>query len=254
MKFRLPLSFICFVLSLGFCMPAKCADMVDLSPAKKFLDIDVHALVGGSTVMQNYKKSFPEIDNLNINMGFRGGFGARATFGFREYLGLSTELNFVVRNYNMNLVAGAEGTDGITGVQVDNRTYVINVPLAMTLRFMVARNVKWLIDVGVYYSYGFAGRQKQDIFAGTVNALGELITVYEHIKTDYFNSSHTFLNSFHRGDYGIHFGTYLDFGPHLRIGARLQTGIKNTSFSYGVANPSVRNFDFCGTVGYRFKL
>lgn len=228
--------------------------MIDLSPAKNFLDVDVHALVGGSTVMQNYRNSFPEIDNLNINMGFRGGLGARATFGLREYLGLSTELNLVVRNYNMSLVAGAEGTEGITGVQVDNRTYVINVPVAVTLRFMIAKNVKWLVDAGIYYSYGFSGRQKQDIFAGTVNALGELVTVYEHIKTDYFSSSHTFLNSFRRGDYGIHVGTYLDFGPHLRIGARLQTGLKNTSFSYGVANPSVRNFDFCGSVGYRFKL
>lgn len=254
MKFSLKFFLLLVLIGAGGNMQANGAGMIDFSPSKKFIDIDLHGLVGGSTIMQNYKNSFPEIDSFNTNMGFAGGIGGRATFGLREYLGLTTELNFLVRSYDYNLVAGTEGSEGVTGAQVDNKTCIFNIPLAITLRMMIARNVKWLVDVGLYYSYGFYGRQKQDIFAGKVNPLGELVVVYQHIKTDYFNSNHTFLNSFRRSDYGFYIGTFLDLGPHLRIGARLQTGFKNTSYSYGVVNPSVRNFDFYGSVGYRFKL
>lgn len=239
---------------MSFCMApvASPADMLDFGPARKFIDIDVHAIVGGSTILQNYKGSFKEIKNLDASVGLTGGVGARATLGFRDYLGLTTEANFLIRNYDMNMVVGSLSSGTLSGVKLDNDIYIVNIPICLTLRLNVSGKVKWHVDFGGYYSYGFYGRQRQDIFVATTNALGELVTVQSKVNTDYFNSESTFLNSFRRSDYGVHLATFLDFGPHLRVGARMQVGLKNVSYTLGIVNPSVHNFDFGGSVGYRF--
>lgn len=240
-----------FLMLIGVQM-VMASGMINFGPSKSFIDIDVHAIAGGSAVFQNYKSSFQEIKNLDSSVGLSGGLGARATLGLREYLGLTTEANFLMRNFDMNMVVGSLSSGSLSGVKLDNDIYVVNIPVAMTLRLDVSGKVKWQIDFGGYYSYGIYGRQKQDIFVASTNALGELVTVQSHVKTNYFNSKSTFLNSFRRSDYGIHIATFLDFGPHLRVGARVQFGLKNVSYTRGIVNPSVHNLDFGGSVGYRF--
>ena len=46
------------------------ARFVDYSAPSKFIEVDVHALGGGSSVTQNYRGCFPQIQNLNVNMGY----------------------------------------------------------------------------------------------------------------------------------------------------------------------------------------
>ena len=79
------------------------ARFVDYSAPSKFIEVDVHALGGGSSVTQNYRGCFPQIQNLNVNMGYSLGVGARAVFGFRNYLGFGTELDLLLNNYNIDM-------------------------------------------------------------------------------------------------------------------------------------------------------
>lgn len=224
----------------------------DNTKSTRLLETSVHLMAGGSTVMQNYKSTFPEIENLNTNTGLMFGAGARATFGLRGWLGLTTELNMMVRNYNIDLSVVGTDVSSMSAVFINSRTYSVSIPVLITVRFNVAHSVRWNIDLGPYYSYGFAGHQKQRLFVGTINELGQMVGEQIDIKSRYYNSPATFQNSFRRSDIGVHFGTSLDLGPHLQVGARVQVGVKNTSFSHGINNPSVRNVDICGMAGWRF--
>ncbi len=226
---------------------------LDTAPASRFIEVDVHALGGGGSVTQNYCKLFPQIENLNVNMGGNFGIGGRAVFGLREYLGLGTAIDFTVTNYDTDmLVYGQADSEGISAAYIDNIIYKVTVPVFVSLRFNVDRSVRWNIDAGLYYSYGLGGRQKQKIFRGEINAMGELVTERENLTTDYYHSGATFINVYNRGDIGVHIGTSLNFGPHLLVGGQLQYGFKNSARKTGVVDPRVHNLSVNAVLGYRF--
>lgn len=248
-------SFVSVLLLLcGFLAPqsVRASDFVDFSPARKLLEVDVHALGGISTITQNYKSSFPQIQNLNINLGASFGAGFKAVFGLREYLGFGTAIDITTGQYNIDMAVLGADAESMSAVFLDNTLWQVNIPIFVSFRFRVDRNVRWCVDVGGYYAYGFAGTQKQRIYRADINEMDEIVPQIERVRTDYYHSSSTFINTFNRGDIGFHLATYIDFGKHLTVGARFQTGVKNTSRSLGLINPTVRNFTFHGSVGYRF--
>lgn len=240
-------------LLLGASSPAvSAADFVDFSPSDRLVEVDVHAIGGASSVMQNYKSCFPQIQNLNVNMGASLGIGARAVFGIRGYFGFGTAIDVTLNNYNMDMAVMGTDRASMSAVFVDNHTYKVNVPVFVSFRFNVDRSVRWNVDAGLYYSYGFAGTQKQSIYRADINEMEELVAQKLNVKTDYYHSGDTFINSFNRGDIGLHLATSLNFGPHLLVGVQAQTGFKNSARPNGVQNPKIRNYDFHAVLGYRF--
>ncbi len=228
------------------------ARFVDYSAPSKFIEVDVHALGGGSSVTQNYRGCFPQIQNLNVNMGYSLGVGARAVFGFRNYLGFGTELDLLLNNYNIDMAVLGSDNMSMSAVFVDNRFYYVNIPVFMSFRFNVAKSVRWNVDAGMYYAYGIGGTQKQRIYRADINEMEELVPQVVNIKTGYFHSRETFINSFNRGDLGVHLGTSLNFGPHLVVGCKFQIGIKNSARENGIINPNIHNYNLHGVIGYRF--
>lgn len=245
-------SLLFFLIGLLAHQGSVASDFVDFSPARKFIEVDVHALGGITTVNQNYKARFPQIQNLNVNLGASVGAGFRAVFGLREYLGFGTAIDMTSGRYNIDMAVLGTDAESMSAVFIDNTLWQVNIPMFVSFRFRVDRNVRWNVDVGAYYAYGFAGTQKQRIYRADINAMDEIVPQIERVRTDYYHSSSTFINTFNRGDIGFHFATYVDFGKHLVVGARFQAGIKNTSRSLGIINPTVRNLTFHGSVGYRF--
>ncbi len=250
---RIGLTAVAIVMAFSSTFAAEPRPFFDTGAANRFLETSVHLLGGGSTIIQNYRSTFSAIENINTNMGIMAGVGARATFGIKGFLGLTTEMNIVARNYNLDMSVLGSGITSMSAVYINSRAWIANIPVLMTLRFNVARSVVWLIDVGGYYSYGFAGHQRQRYYVGTINELGQLVGERIDVKSPYFSSGKTFQNSFRRGDIGIHIGTGLNLGPHLTVGARLQIGLKNVSFTQnGVKNPHIHNLDINGMIGWRF--
>lgn len=221
--------------------------------APQFIETEVHAIAGTATVMNTYKSCFPQIENLRTDMGHALGLGARGVFGLRDYLGFGTEINVIHSSYTMDMAVVSPDSQTMCAVYLDNDMWYLNIPVFVSFRFNVAHSVRWNVDAGGYYAFGFAGKQHQVLYRGSINALDELVMEKLDVKTDYFHSGTTFQNVFLRGDIGVYIGTGLNFGPHLVVGCRAQIGVKNTaSTPNGIEHPAVRNVSFTGTLGYRF--
>ncbi len=231
---------------------AAAARFVDFSPARKIIEVDVHAIAGAAAVKQNYEACFPQIRELNVNSGYSLGAGARAVFGLREYLGFGTALDIMTGSYNIDMAVIGADHKSMSAVYIDNTTYSFNIPLFVSFRFNVAHSVRWNVDAGAYYAFGFSGTQHQRIYRADINGIGELVPGVVNISTDYYHSRDTFINGFNRGDIGLHMATSLNFGPHLTVGAQFQYGLKNAARRNGIINPSLHNYNFNATVGYRF--
>lgn len=240
-----------FVLCLAS-LVSRAGDFVDFSKANRFIEVDVHALAGVSSIFQNYQTKFPQIQNLNINNGGSFGVGGKAVLGIRNYLGFGTAIDVLVNNYNYDMAILGSDNMSMSSVFIDNRNFFVNIPVFLSFRFNVDNNVRWNVDLGMYYAYGFAGTQKQRIYRAQINAMDELVPELVNLKTDYFHSSSTFISPFNRGELGLHLATSLNFGKHLIVGARMQIDFKNSARHSGIETPYVRPFYFHGTIGYRF--
>lgn len=221
-------------------------------PPLRFVELDLHALAGGSSVTQNYMGTFPEIRELNSSMGAAYGVGAGAVFNFSGFLGLGTELNLTVNHNKIDMAVANDDATAVSNIFLRNRYWYANVPVYMSFRFSIAGLVRLNLDAGMYYSYGIAGRQKQTIYNSTVNDLGQLIPRVISTRPDYFNDGGTFINRFRRSDIGLHLGAGLTFGGHITVGARFQLGLKNVSFTDGVNNPNIHNINVMAMAGYKF--
>ena len=226
---------------------------IDHSKPERLLNFDIHALLGGVTVTQNYRSCFPQISEMAITTGVSTGAGATAHAAITNFISLGTEVNFLINYYRMNLAVADDDATSITDVFVRNHFYTLNFPVYITLDFNLGGNVKWNVDAGGYYSYGLSGSSKSTLYSAQVNPMGQLITTYTNGRADYYNSEETFITSFYRGDYGLHLATGLMFRQRVKVGVRMQIGFKNVANTFdAVRRPNTHNFNFFGTLGWCF--
>lgn len=245
---------VAVMVSLLVPQQSSAAKFFDAAPAGKFLEIGVHGLVGTSTLLQNYQSCYPAITSIDMSSGFAGGVGGTVSFGLRNYLALSTELNFMARNSSLSMAF--RGTDEVptSAIHISNRSYSFEVPVYITVRFNLADNVRWNLHGGFFYSLGVSGTQHQSLFSSYINELGQMVNIYEKVKTGYYNDSDAFINSMYRSDWGLMAGTSIDVWKHVTVGFRAMFGLKNVAndSESGIVNPKVRNIAALGTVGWRF--
>lgn len=240
------------LLFIGYQRTSASGHFIDFGSAPRLIEVSAHAMGGISTISQNYDDVYPQIQNLNINAGNSFGIGVKAVLGIKNYLGFGTALNATLNYYNTDLAIIGNNNSSLNTVFVSNRNMTFNIPIFMSLRFNVSHSVRWDVDLGMYYSFGFAGRQRQQIYRAGINSMDELVPEMETVTTDYYHSPRTIFNVFNRGDIGLHVGTSLDFGPHLTIGLQSQYGLKNAARNNSLTDASVHNFSLLALVGYRF--
>lgn len=226
--------------------------MVDHSRAKRFLDFDVHALVGGSYVTENYKSCYPEISDINTGMGLAFGAGVGVRFNIRNFLGIGTELNFTRNAERMDMAVVGGNGQSVSNVFQRNTYYKFDVPVYVSFIFNLSEGVKWNVDCGMYYSYGTGGSQKNNIYDTRSNELGQLMMSVTNLKSDFYNDHSAFINSYRRGDIGLHIAMGLTFANHLKVGARAHVGMSNIANSIGIVKPSSHTVDVVGVVGWQF--
>ena len=223
---------------------------VDRSRPADFIDFEVHALVGGSYLTENYMSCYPEISDLNTSIGPAFGIGAGVRFNIRNYIGLGTELNFTRNAYKMDMAV--VGQHSVSNVFQRNTYYKLDFPVYVSFLFDLSGTVKWNVDGGLYYSYGVGGTQKSNIYDTRSNELGQLMMSVTPLKADFYNDHRAFINSYDRGDIGLHLATGLTFARHLRVGVRAHIGFSNLANSTGIIKPSSHTLDFLGSVGWEF--
>lgn len=217
--------------------------------------LGVHALAGGSTVTQNYKGCFPEISQLNVSAAFAWGVGASALFPLKGRVSLGTEFNVVVSNNDIDLAVNDNNVStGLSNVYLRNRYAYIDIPVYISWGWNLGSYMRWNVDTGMYYAYGFAGSQKQTIYNARMNALDQIVTQTIKTKPSYFHDWDTYPNTFNRGDFGVHIGTGLTISSHYRLAVSGEIGLKNVSTvgASGVVNPNVHNGRFLVELGYIF--
>ena len=240
-------------LLLTLCLPAWSArPMVDYGKPDGFIDIYGQLLVGGSYITENYRSCYSEISDINSSMRPAFGLGVGARFNIRAFLGLGTELNFSRNGYNLDMAVVGDGDRSVSNVFQRNHFYKLDIPVFMSVIFNLSQSVKWNVDAGMYYAYGISGKQKNTIYNTRVNELEQLMMSVTPYEADFYNDKNAFINSYRRGDIGIHLATGLTFSSHLRIGVRSQFGFSNISNSIGIVKPSAHNLSFMAVVGWQF--
>lgn len=227
-------------------------DFVDFSRADHFLDIGVHGIGGAHVVTENYMGCFSEISEMNTSAGPAVGVGVSVVFGLHDWFGVGTQLNLIYRRFRSNMAVTNENITSVSNIFLRNHTTTVNIPVFVQFRFNAASNVRWKVDTGMYYSYGVAGRQKQSIYTSQVNSLGQLVNNRISNKVPFYNSSETFINSYHRGDIGLHLGTSLEFSRRFSVGGFVQMGLKNVACipgNVGIKCPNIHNLTYCLTIG-----
>ncbi len=216
----------------------------------RLLDIDVHALVGGSYVTENYKDCFPEISDLNAGMGLAVGVGLGARFNLTRTFGLGTGINYISSRGTLDMAVTGQQSASISNVFQRSHYYAFDFPVYVSFSPCIANGVRWNFDIGLYYSYGTSGKQKNVIYDAKTNELGQLMTTRTVLETDYYKDG-AFINSFKRADIGLHVDTGVTFLDRLRLGLRAHIGLKNVAKSTGLKNPSCHNINIMAVAGWR---
>lgn len=217
----------------------------------QLLEIDVHAMVGGSYVTENYMDCYPEISDLNSNMGLALGVGLGVKFNLTRTLGLGTGLNYVRNRTTLDMAVTGEGASSISNVFQRNTYYTFDVPVYISFAPYISNGVKWNFDLGMYYSYGVRGTQKSTIYDAKTNELGQLMTSRTVLEKDYYKDG-AFINSFKRADMGLYLSTGITFFGHLKLGVRSHIGFKNVAKSSGLRHPNSHNISFMAIAGWVF--
>lgn len=233
---------------------AEARDFFDTGAADRFLTIDVHGLIGGSTLTQNYATKFPEFSRFDMDFGVSGGVGAGVTFGLRDWLGLTTELNCLVNSSSANAIMEGYNRSGTSVMHLSNTYLTFQVPVLVSVRFNVSENVRWNVSGGLYYSLGVTGTQRQDLYSSYLNELGQLVNIHATLKPDYYKDSGAFINSSYRADWGAVIGSSVDVGKHFTIGVRSSIGFTNVAdiSEDGTVTPNVHNLAIHALLGWRF--
>lgn len=226
----------------------------DRGEADKFLTMEVHALAGGSTIIQNYAGCFDAITSFDQHFGFSGGAGAVATFGIRDWLGLATEFNFIASNSSATVMMAGDGSTPVSALTLKNRYYTFLLPVYVKVNFNLAPRVRWNLIGGIYYSLGLGGYQKQNIYTSYVNDLGQLINIHATLKPGYYRSSQAFINSSYRADWGLIVGTGIEASRRVSVGFRALIGLRNMAYitDAGTTRPSIHNAALYASLGYIF--
>lgn len=248
-RFLLPVLMLLLVM-----LTAKASEpgMVDHGRPAKFIDMDVHILAGGSYMTENYVSCYPEISDLNTSMRPAFGVGVGARFNVRGFLGLGTELNVTRNCFNMDMAVIGSGGQSVSNVFQRNTYYKVDIPVYVTFLFNLSQTVRWNVDGGLYYSYGLSGKQKNTIYDTRVNDLGQLMMSVTPYEADFYNDSNAFINSYDRGDIGLHLATGLIFSGHFKVGIRTHIGMSNLANSIGLVRPASHTLDFMTTIGWQF--
>ena len=246
--------FISIIMFLAATCSAAAADtqFIDTGKSERFMDIDVHALIGGSYVTNNYTDVFPEISDINSSMRAAGGIGAGVAFNFNKFFALGTELNYTFNSTRITFNVTADDNRHLSDVYLRNSFRYLNIPVYASFRFNLANVVRWNVDGGFYYAYGTGGKQTATIYTASINDLGQLILDGSTVKSGYFNDSKSFINSYYRNDVGLHFATGLTFYNRITFGLRTQIGLKNSAKTAGILHPSCHNYNVFATLGYIF--
>ncbi|MCM1164179.1 MAG: PorT family protein [Muribaculaceae bacterium] len=228
------------------------ADDTTAPAPQKFVTVNAHIMGGASYTTNNYMSCFPEISDINSSMGPLFGVGVEGVCSLGRHFSVGTGINLTRNQRRMDIAVSGAGKPSVSNVFQRNIYYELDFPVYLRWEFAIAKGVDWNVDGGLYYSYGVWGNQKNTIYDAKTNDLGQLMTSKSTLETGYYSDDRAFINSYRRGDVGVHLATGLTFRNHLTVGIRTHLGMKDVSRSTGIVNPSAHNINLQALIGWSF--
>lgn len=232
--------------------PKKAAPFFDTARPDHFIEIDIHAGDGVSTVRQNYASAIPSVSDFVLTPANRVMMGARAIIPIRNFVAVGTALDFTINNYywSMTLLERAQGT--LSTLYSRNHYNTIDVPLYLQWSFNLGDKVKWRTKTGMYISFGVGGHTKINETTSSTNSLGQSQVAENSYRDKYYDDEDPVVNTFAKTDMGMVIGTGILVNRHWAIDLDMHTGFTQLARNFGVLDISGRTLNVTFTVGYQF--
>ncbi|MGM9864917.1 MAG: outer membrane beta-barrel protein [Muribaculaceae bacterium] len=217
-----------------------------------FIEIDIHAGDGVSTVRQNYGSAIPSVSDFVLTPANRVVMGARAILPIRNYFAVGTAIDFTINNYywSMTLLERSQGT--LSTLYSRNHYNTIDVPLYLQWSFNLGDKVKWRTKTGMYISFGVGGHTKINETTSSTNSLGQSQVAENSYRDKYYDDEDPVVNTFAKTDMGVVIGTGILVNRHWAIDLDMHTGFTQLARNFGVLDISGRTLNVTFTVGYQF--
>lgn len=235
--------------------PTKDKDEVpfyDSAHADKFLELNVHAGVGLSSVMQNYGSVVPNISDFFLSPGVLMRAGLDVRFNIRNSFGIGTGIDFGINNsrYAMSIVT--DGGSSINSLYVGNHFYDATIPLYISFRFNAGHSMTWSLDPGWYFSQGLGGHSKLSGYTSGENSLGQPLVTHASYEHDYYDSAKPFINTVKKFDNGPRLALTLMFKRRVTFAAVGQMSAFNLATRREILPVKYRHVTVCFQFGYSF--
>lgn len=236
----------------GGTLSAHAVDMLDASMPKQLIEVNVHAGIGTSTIINNYSSVAESITGMKLSPGTRlmAGFGAEIPL--RDYIAIGTGLDFAINNYSvsMTMLDGSAGTLGT--LLTSNHYYTLEVPVYVALRLNLGSRVRWCNELGAYFASGMGGSSNTTAFVSSTNSLGQLQVSEAQYDRKYYESDDPVFCTMQRSDIGLHLATGILINHHFSVKASLHVGIRDLAKNFGVYNAHARTLSPTFILGYNF--
>lgn len=232
--------------------PAFAVDMLDTSAPKQLVEVNVHAGIGTSTIINNYGSVAESITAMRLSPGTRlmAGFGAEMPL--RDYISVGTGLDFAINNYSLTMTM-LDGYDGTLGTLLTaNHYYTLEVPVYVAMRLNLGSRVRWCNELGAYFAYGMGGSSKTTAFVSSTNSLGQSQVSEAQYNRKYYESDDPVFCTMRCGDLGLHIATGILINHHFTVKASLHVGIRDIAKNFGVFNAHAHTLAPTFLLGYNF--
>lgn len=230
MKIRCKLLIVLSFIVLG--LNARAADFFSTGPADHLFNLGVR--VGLNTSNASISSKQMRLAHSSWGTGFDA--GVVADINFNGWLTLQP--GFFYQSSSNDYFAFYTGQSGYMSHEGHTLYYMFNVPLMVSVRFNLGNDFRWSVDAGPYLSFGLGHNDTFEI------STPQLIMDY---KKGYFENRNRF-------QWGVKFGTGLQFRDHYYVGIHYMAGCRNVynNTAHISDGLSGRHKSWTFTLGYDF--
>lgn len=212
------------LLALIAFMPARAERFFDNGTPDRLLTFGVQ--VGATS--SGMKADVPAYGD-NATFSWKGGFtvGATVDLNVRNFFTIQPGFFYESHNYKYSLIEHNPLEQSLRTDLGNACAKTFSIPVLLSFRFNLTRNLRWNVDVGPYFQFGLGGNDEvTQIYVKSGSAEQEGAYVSNTAKRDYYGDGDWQHRSF---DWGAKVGTGLCLFDHYTFNIHYQRGFRNVS-------------------------
>ncbi len=199
---------------------------------------------------------FPYVKKGNTE--WRAGYelGVVADIPLGNLVALQPGFFFQSHGYNYVITSAAMDNGTLSSLKTgfgSTRFTNFQIPMLVSFRIPIMKNVQWQLDAGPYLSLGLGGHNNIESYNSQVVNGQPTATVIKYSDGFYDKSDGEMIGN-KKIDWGFKFGTGLKLHDHYYIGIHYNAGCRNVGKTHSsfLTHPNVKNKSWDFSVGYDF--